>query len=397
MTIKNLAYRVQQRLSAATDGSFKRSHVYELFAAAFGHSSYAALCSESVFTQARPSMELPELDVVKLQQRSHDLGYASSIDAITTVLSAELKSARLGAVRIQDIVEALLTSSDDSWTWNGGENELDIEEPDVPAVHDLIDFESEESPAYLIESLESAASRSNALAHYALALLYREDDEDDSLRPQGSAYWHEQRLSGEQLSPAASEWADEYQRRTELARKSDLHLRQAARLGNSHALLDLADIDGDPTFFETELDVTAIEDPARAAAIADRLGRPADEQRWLTRAAESGDIEAMQTLIDSIDKEDLERCWTWVHLGRLLGTDLTRSDMRAYHDGGPQADQEYDDDFGGPAYVGGREAIKLEPISEDAERVVRQRAATLYKQIRTRRGRKSGSRSVDQV
>ena len=75
MTIKNLAYRVQQRLSAATDGSFKRSHVYELLAAAFGHSSYAALCSESVFTQVRPSMELPALDVIKLQQRSHDLGY----------------------------------------------------------------------------------------------------------------------------------------------------------------------------------------------------------------------------------------------------------------------------------------------------------------------------------
>ena len=126
-------------------------------------------------------MELPELDAAKLQQRSHDLGYASSIDAITTVLSAELQSARLGAVRIQDVVDALLTSSDDSWAWNGGEDELDVEDPDVPSVHDLIDFELEEPPAYLIESLESAASRSHALAHYALALLYRDDDEDDFL------------------------------------------------------------------------------------------------------------------------------------------------------------------------------------------------------------------------
>ena len=35
MTIKDLAYRTQQRLADATAGSFKRSHVYELLAAAF--------------------------------------------------------------------------------------------------------------------------------------------------------------------------------------------------------------------------------------------------------------------------------------------------------------------------------------------------------------------------
>jgi hypothetical protein len=76
MTIKDLAYRTQQRLSDATAGSFKRSHVYELLAAAFGHGSYAAFCSDSVFAQLRqPSAPLPAPDTVALKRRCHELGY----------------------------------------------------------------------------------------------------------------------------------------------------------------------------------------------------------------------------------------------------------------------------------------------------------------------------------
>jgi hypothetical protein len=145
--------------------------------------------------------------------------------------------------------------------------------------------------------------------------------------------------------------------------------------------LDLADFHGDPTFFETSPDKPIDEHPARVAEIAARLGRDADAHHWLTIAAEVGDVESIQTLIESYDKIDLERCWTWIYLAQLLGTDLTKDDMRAYHDGGPQADQEYDDDFGGAAYVSGREAIKLKPLSADADGKARQRAGELYQKL----------------
>jgi hypothetical protein len=109
------------------------------------------------------------------------------------------------------------------------------------------------------------------------------------------------------------------------------------------------------------------EDPARVAEIAARLGRDADAHHWLTIAAEAGDVESIQTLIESYDKD---------RLGALLDVDLPRpvagyrpdeDDMRAYHDGGPQADQEYDDDFGGAAYVAGREAINSSRSSAEAD------------------------------
>ena len=387
MTIKDLAYRTQQRLSVATAGSCKRSHVYELLAAAFGHGSYAAFCSDSVFTQVRPSAPLPAPDPTALKQRCHDLGYVSSADAITTGLIDELQAARLAAVRIEDVVDALQTGPEDSWGWEDGDDESDAGDSVRPSAHALIDFEADEPPAFLLESLESAANRSNASAHYALTLLYRErDDQDDVLKPQGSSYWHQQRRSGEDLSLAASEWADVYARQMDRAQRADFHLREAARLGDRHALLDLADFHGDPAFFQVPLNESFVEDPARVAGIAAKIGRHADEQHWLTIAAKAGDIDAIQTLIESYDKVDLERCWTWIYLAQLLGTDLTKHDMRAYHDGGPQADQEYDDDFGGAAYVAGREAIELESLEGDADRVARQRAEALFRTYQKNKG-----------
>jgi hypothetical protein len=379
MTIKDLAYRAQQRLSVATTGSFKRSHVYELLAAAFERDSYAAFCSDSVFAQLPPSAPPPASDAAALKRRCHELGYVSSADAITAGLIEELQAARLAAVRIHDVVDALRSSAEESWDWGVGDDESEAEEPARPSVRDLVDFESRQLAPFLLESLEAAAGRSNALAHYALALLYRDDDEDHFWKPQGSAYWHEQRLLGEELSPAATEWADEYERQKERARRADLHLREAARLGDRHALLDLADFQGDPTFFDASPDESIDEDPARIAEIADRLGRGADAHHWLTIAAEEGDVESIQALIESYDKNDLERCWAWIYLAQRLGTDLTKHDMRAYHDGGPQADEEYDDDYGGAAYVVGRDAIKLQPLEGEADRVARQRADALFR------------------
>jgi hypothetical protein len=61
--------------------------------------------------------------------------------------------------------------------------------------------------------------------------------------------------------------------------------------------------------------------------------------------------------------------WVWVYLSELVGRDLRVSTMRAYHDGGLYAGQEYDDDQGGPLYADGDQGVVLEPLSieEDAE------------------------------
>lgn len=384
MTIKDLAYRIQRNLKNRSRASFKRSHIYELLAAAFGRASYAALCVDSVFAQVPLGEPLPQGDEAALRRRCAELGHEEGLDSIVTTFRDEMSASRVMAVHIQDVVDHLRAVSadarqDDLWT-----DEMESNEPSHLSLESVIHAELEEPNGFLLESLHAAAERSNALAHYALALFYRDEDEDD-LSPQGSAYWHQQRLLGEQLSSAANQWADNYENQVDRSRRADFHLREAANLGDAYALLDMAEFHGDPTFFERSVDPSIIDEPFRVADIAGRMTRRADEQLWLTRAAESGDMEAIEALIASYDQDAPERIWVWVYLGRLLGTDLTRSDMRAYHLDGPQADQEYDDDFGGGAYVAGREALGLEPLPEDADRIAKEQAEELYRRILERR------------
>jgi hypothetical protein len=106
----------------------------------------------------------------------------------------------------------------------------------------------------------------------------------------------------------------------------------------------------------------------------------------LTIAAEAGEVCAMRTLIEEFEHNDLQRCWTWLHLARLLGTDLTESKMRAYHDGGLYDGQPHDDDEGGPLYVlDGIEGIELESIDPDKERLAVAQAQRLFSKLQETR------------
>ncbi|HEY9267962.1 MAG TPA: hypothetical protein VIO39_00750 [Methylotenera sp.] len=82
------------------------------------------------------------------------------------------------------------------------------------------------------------------------------------------------------------------------------------------------------------------------------LAQNTDDQlsakHWCQLAAVLGDTEAMRALIDRYDRQDLLQNWGWIYFSELLGFDLRRSTMQAYHDGGLYDGQEYHDDQGGP-------------------------------------------------
>lgn len=163
----------------------------------------------------------------------------------------------------------------------------------------------------MLDGLEAAASKGNAPAHYVLALIHTPDDDEDTNRGTGSSYWHSQARQGRVLTGVEQEWAEAHAARLTQADKYAHHLREAGRLGNQHALLDLAERFDDPSFFELPRhDVDA--DPSAVAEIAERLGRVADAKQWLTVAAESGNTDAMLRLIEEHDQVDLAQCWTWV-------------------------------------------------------------------------------------
>lgn len=113
------------------------------------------------------------------------------------------------------------------------------------------------------------------------------------------------------------------------------------------------------------------------------MGRAADAKHWLTVAAENGDTDAMLHLIEEHDQGELHRCWTWVYLSQLVGTDLTQDGHYAIHEDGSG----YDDDIGGPAYVAGRDGVDLEPLGTEQDTTARLAAQNLFKCIQRQQAR----------
>jgi hypothetical protein len=226
----------------------------------------------------------------------------------------------------------------------------------------------------LLMALEGAASKANADAHYALALIHAPVDVEE--RSPGMDYWYNEEKNGRVLVGVQKEFADEYAEMIANEAKYEFHLCEAGRLGNELALLDLAETFDDPSFFEIAKRGSD-HDPLRVAEIAENLGRIDDVYHWLTIAAEAGDVEAMRRLIEEFDQGELLRCWTWVYLAQLLDTDLTRDDYYAIHEDGFL----YDDDVGGAMYVDGRAGIKLRSLSEDQDALARHKAQILFDKI----------------
>ncbi len=351
MNIKELAYSAQQHLLTCTGNTFKRSHVYELLAAAYGFNTYAAFSSQAVFTQQRSEENRPLQHVADIRERGVALGLASVADAISSELPVFLADHQIDVVKIPDLVSALRDDYDD---W-GGHPEWD-----------------EEFPPILLEGLEVAAAKGNALAHVALALIHTPGEDEEV----GSSHWYLQERKGRVLTGVEKEWADAYAHKLLNAEKHAFHLREAARLGNADALLGLAEYFDDPSFFEHDHGPVT-HDPMQVAEIAEQLGRTVDVQRWLTIAAKDGDTDAMRRLIEEFDHEDLSRCWQWLYLAQLLGTDLTRNAYYAINeDGSP-----YDDDVGGPAFVDGVDGVELAPLNAQEDAIARRAAEELYSRL----------------
>lgn len=387
MTIKELAYSAQQHLHASTGSSFKRAHIYELLAASFGFNSYAALGADTIFTQQRPADKHVNLHSAFVRRRCIELGYqVENADLASATLGTFLAERQIGVVRISDLISQMqgaLSSGQGDYPFDDKNGLHGGEQDDLDPGWAYAD-EGGFAPI-MLDALEAAASKGNALAHYALALIHAPEDDEDTDQEAGSSYWHSQAQQGRVLSGVEKEWADTYAARLTQAEKHARHLREAGRLGNQYALLDLAERFGDPSFFEQpRQDVGA--DPSAIAEIAERLGRMADAKHWLTSAAESGDTNAMLRLIKEHDQGDLARCWTWVYLSRLVGTDLTKDAHYAINEDG----SEYDDDVGGPAYVAGRDGINLDPLSAERDAAARDAAQDLFEQIQRAADAKPG-------
>lgn len=385
MSIKKLVHMAQRALQDASGSSFKLGHVYEILAATLGFDSYAALCANHVFD------EDPDYRVSSNTRsfgdggaRALELGHAREVALVAAATIRRAVEER--GIRVRELDDVVAAARQRYGFVNdlfANHERQDLDDEESGADVDQALWDADAYSAVLRESLERAAASDDHRAHYALALLGNADDDGEA--EEGSAHWYRVQQGGRVLSGVEKEWADAYA--AALLRKesphspdraAQQHLERAAELGNADALMDLAEQREDAAYFYRAAEAGG--DPSRLVDLAYHFDQP-NIEHWLTRAAESGDVWAMRTLIEQFDHRDLRACWKWVYLAQLLGTDLRKDDMKAYHDGGLYDGQVYDDDQGGALYVDGIEGVRLESLEPREDARARQDAAVLFSRL----------------
>lgn len=394
MTLKELAHAAQQSLQIRAGCDVKRSHVHELLAAAFGHSSWAAFLSESVLADGGVG-DAPAGASPRVTGRAVQLHYAQGAAVeMAGALLAFVAERQLSSVRWSDLAAVLTPATraadddgrDDVEEWDD-DDEVVPEEPATGLTRDRL----LRSPL-LLHSLADAAEATNPRAHHLLAALYRCE------RP--NAYLYEESIKGRVLTTVERGWVDEYLRLESQFRKYEAHLKAAALAGARSAAVEYAAAFDSQAFFELAERLSGDVDADRMAAIA---ATPQSRARWLRTAAEQGSRSALEQLARAGDewaeerlaesgdadclrsaaeraltKGDALRAWTWQYLAMEHGVDLTQSTMAAYHDGGERDGQFYDSDFGGAMYADGTEALALPQLGPVEHRDAQARAREIF-------------------
>lgn len=350
MTMKELAYTAKFQLESATHQSFRHAHVHELLAACFGFKSSTALHTGHVLAVLTAESVIPAEYLLNLESRLVGLGYQPEIAG--PLLSRLMQERRISILSVEAALAALDHYSwEDQDDWGGEDEDEDGLSAQYPVSIDRNQL------GLLIDGLQLAAKRDNSKAHFALALLHRAESLSVG---EGSQYWHSQLAQGNELTEVQLEWAKAYSDNIANAEREAFHLQEAARLGYGAAQLERAHL--------------AIED-------AHERGDYESAKYGYVEAARLGDVGAMRALIEEYDAENLFQNWVWVFFSELLGNDLREGSLRAYHDGGMYADEDYDDDQGGPMYIGGDQGVELEGIGADLERNARDTARQLFSEL----------------
>ena len=371
MTIKEQAYRAHAFLQVRGAASLKRSHVHELLAAAVSYPTHAAFQHDATWCDVPFNLTGIDPDLGAMRARCRELGLpADEGERVAEGLPLFLHDASHAPVRFDALIAAVEGHEEDpdwhGWVWTH------VIEPTHGAMG--LNFEHQR---LLLEGLEAAALRGVPAAHLAIAKLLESGamlfgDEEERMRRQV-------KREGTWTSPFVSFIYLEANRLRE-EQKYRHHLLAAARGGDIRALMETAERYGDPAVLERAPSDEM--DPMSIVEIAGEHGDGEKVRYWLTVAAQEGGIRAMRELILDHDEPD-EQAWVWMHLSRLLQRDLSQDRYEAINEDGTP----YDDDIGGPAYVGGDEGIDLNPLPSDADAAARQTAGQLFARINAQHDR----------
>lgn len=374
MTIKQYAFLTHTHLRAQGFTSLTRSQIHELLAAGAGFATHAAFHHQAVWCDVAWRNTGLTPDEYGVIQRCLHFGMSpDEAERSAQGLVSFLGASGYAPVRLEELIAAFASDEDD---WE------EAEEPGPAVAADWVstdlvgrmqqgfDAMLGEFPL-LLEGLEAAAARGLASAHLTIAYL---------VEPYAGLSHEDDRCFGQELR-RRGQWSAEPVGFAEIAAGTDrfvrvlakhrYHLLAAARGGDRRAMLLTAESYSDPGVLD--LEPSDDMDPYDMADLADAHGRPELAYQWLTVLAEEGDVYAMRALIEDRGEAPF-RAWVWMHLSRLLGRDLSQDLHVAISEDG----SEYDDDVGGPAYVGGDGGIELAPLAAEENTRAIEKATQLF-------------------
>ncbi|MEN5208097.1 hypothetical protein ABE493_08250 [Stenotrophomonas terrae] len=380
MTIKQYAFHVHAYLRTQVSASLTRSQVHELLAAAAGFATHAAFHHQAAWCDVPWCKTGLTADENLVIQRCLHFGMSlEEAERAAQGLVSLLGTSGYAPVRFEELITAL-ASHESEWAEAGGAGSAVVAEwvatDLVSRMQQGFDALLGELPL-LLEGLEAAASRGIAAAHLASAYMLEPygglPDEDDrrfgrELRRRGQ--WSVEPVGFAEIAAGADRFV-------RVVAKHRYHLLAAARGGVARAMLLTAERYGDPGVLE--LEPSDEMDPYAMANLADTHGRPELAHQWLTVLARDGDVSAMHALIEDRNETPF-RSWVWMHLSRMLGRDLSQNRHEAINEDGTL----YDDDVGGPMYVGGVDGIELAPLATAESRRAKEEAAQLFAVIEKR-------------
>ncbi len=365
MNTKEQAYRLHAFLKARGVESLKRSHVHELLAAAMGYSSHAAFQHEATWCDVPFADTGIAPDLQSVSRRCRELGIPAADEKVVPAgMELFLRDSRHAPVRFESLISAFDDAEEGRVVEDWIRTEICPESRG--SLQRVLG-----SQTTLLHGLEAAAARGVPAAHLAIARMIESDaamwgDDHERVRRQVIR-------EGNWTSPFVS-FAETENFPLRIEEKFRHHLLGAARAGDLRALMETAELYGDPGILRRE--PTDEMDPIAMVQIAAEHGDDIAVRAWLTTAARDGDVGAMRELILEHD-EPTEQAWVWMHLSRLLGQDLSQDRFEAINEDGSS----YDDDVGGPVYVGGEAAIELEPLQPAPDASARQTAQELFANI----------------
>lgn len=303
MTIKAFVHTTQLELKDVLGISLKRSHIYEMIAAAYGYSTYASLQADAILL-SNTKWQVA-LDVSAIEARANILGI-SIPELAAQKLATSLVQAGIISLRVKEILRNRL--NDDYITKHG---QL------PPNSTTASRFSSSDHYAGELMNMFKQNEFNSPLVHQGLVQLSAFADRNASSFTDFELHQKLYRIAsgfnGADINSLVGKDKERYVYWLHHLKKSAMRFdMEAIELLSTHRL-DVSlymNVLKDYTYHET---VAVKCEDARYMQHA---------HYWWIKAALKGSINAMHKLISNYEKEDLYRCWIWVLLAESIGYDL---------------------------------------------------------------------------